>query len=165
MQVGSNNPLTFKWELDKELETLLRKAYHVPPQLKSILDHRGELNYKIRIANSGAKVSDSPVLVRQVRTPYFQIAKEDLPAGITTDKKLEVSVELMGVSDLIRKQAQLPDEPLLSKPVVFSLFARDLGSSEDTLTVTGKTLGENIAGQRITLPGDPPPRRWPGGPG
>jgi|GEM_PF-1956975 len=154
MQVGSNNPLTFKWELDKELEALLRKAYHVPPQLKSILDHRGELNYKIRIANSGTKVSDSPVLVRQVRTPYFQIAKEDLPAGMTTNKKLEVSVELMGVSDLIRKQAQLPNEPLLSKPVVFSLFAKDLGSPKDTLAITGilafKYPGE--AGKAHVLP-------------
>ncbi len=154
MQVGSNNPLTFKWELDRELEALLRKAYHVPPQLKSILDHRGELNYKIRIANLGANVSDSPLLVRQVRTPYFQIAKEDLPAGMATGKKLEVSVELIGVSDLIRKQAQLPDEPLSSKPVVFSLFAKDLGSPKDTLTITGvlafKYPGE--AGKAHVLP-------------
>ena len=154
MQVGSNNPLTFKWELDKELEALLRKAYHVPPQIKTILDHRGELNYKVRIANLGANVSDSPVLVRQVRTPYFQIAKEELPAGMTTGKKLEVSVELMGVSDLLRKQAQLPNEPLSSKPVVFSLFAKDLGSPKDTLTITGvlafKYPGE--AGEAHILP-------------
>lgn len=154
MQVGSNNPLTFKWELDKELEALLRNAYHVPPQIKSILDHRGELNYKIRIANLGAKASDSPLLVRQVRTPYFQIAKEDLPAGMTPGKKLEVSVELMGVSDLIRKQAQLPNAPLSSKPVVVSLFAKDIGSPKDTLTITGvlafKYPGE--AGKTHILP-------------
>lgn len=137
MQVGSNNPLTFKWKLDQELEARLREAYHVPPQIKSILDYRAELNYQIRIANLGAKVSDSPVLVRQVRTPYFQIAQEDLPAGMTTGKKFEVSVELMGVSDLVHKQAQLPDEPLSSKPVAFSLFAKDLGSPKDTLTITG----------------------------
>lgn len=137
MQVGSSNPLTFKWELDKELEARLRNAFHVPAQMKSILDHRGELSYQIRIANLGAKASDSPLLVRQVRAPFFQIAKEDLPAGMTTSKKFEVSVELMGVSDLIRKQAQLPNEPLSSKPVAFSLFAKDLGSPKDTLTITG----------------------------
>jgi hypothetical protein len=155
LQVGNNNPLTFTWELDKDFEAKLRKAYNsVPRNQKSILDYVNALNYKIKIKTASAKPTDQPILERQVRTPYFQVDKEDLPASMTFDKKYEVSVELLGVSDLIRKQAQLPDEPFASKPVAFSLFAKDLGSAKHTLTITGilafKYPGE--AGEAHILP-------------
>jgi TANFOR domain-containing protein len=36
MQVGNNNPLTFTWELDKDFEAKLRKAYNSVPNQKAI---------------------------------------------------------------------------------------------------------------------------------
>ncbi|WP_149244604.1 hypothetical protein [Dyadobacter sp. 32] len=154
IEVGNNNPLTFKWDLDKEFEEKLRKAYTVPLRQKNILDHVPALSYQVKVTSLNAKPTDAPVLIRQVRTLYFQLEKEDLPAEMTNDKKFEVKVELLGVTEVKRKQAQFSNEPMASKPVTFSLFAKDLRSEKDTLTITGtlafKYPGED--GQAHLLP-------------
>ncbi|TKT92595.1 hypothetical protein [Dyadobacter frigoris] len=137
IEIGNNNPLEFAWELDKEFETKLRKVYNVPASQKSLLDYVSALSYKIQVRTSPARPTDKPVFDRQVRTPHLQLEKTALPSAMVHGKSYEVSVELTGVSDLMRKQAQLFDEHLSSKPQSFSLVAKDKGNADDTLTISG----------------------------
>jgi hypothetical protein len=134
LEVGNNNPLGFAWELDKEFEEKLRKAYNVPAQ-KTLLDHVPNLRYRVVV--KPVRSNDSIILDRQVRIPYLQVEKGNLPANMLPGKTYRVSVELIGVNDLVRKQVMLTDDRFVSKSVQFSLKLNDKGNEADTLTIRG----------------------------
>ncbi|WP_338873512.1 hypothetical protein WBJ53_30730 [Spirosoma sp. SC4-14] len=136
VEVGTNNPFSIAWEIDKGLETSLRKAYNAQPG-KTLFDRIASLNYRVRIRAIQNGKPGAVVLDRQVRTPYLELERSDLPTGMSTGRIYRAEVELVGIADNQRRQANLSERPLAAEPRSFLLVASDKGDPADSLTVTG----------------------------
>ncbi|MVM30695.1 hypothetical protein GO755_11690 [Spirosoma sp. HMF4905] len=136
IEVGNNNPFNMTWELDRTLEASLRKVYNAQPG-KTLLDRVASLSYRVRVRKLENRTAGAVVLERQVRTPYLQLENTELPSGMPTGNTYQAEVELLGVTDIQRKQANLDSRPLAAEPHSFSLVAKDKGNAADSLTIKG----------------------------
>ncbi|WAC13137.1 hypothetical protein [Dyadobacter pollutisoli] len=136
VEVGSNNPFEVRWKLDEEFEKTLRKTFEAQPK-KSLLEQFADLSYRVQIKAAEKGEDGKVVLDRLVRGELLSLQKTELPATMPLGKNYQVQVELMGVSDLKRKRAQIGESPLISKPKSFQLIENDKGNESDSLTIRG----------------------------